>query len=190
MKAIYFQAAGAVALTFTIAACVPRSEPPSPTPPPVVRTTPTPTPAPPPVVQEPVYVNFLDAPQTPGDWSYRQAAGLDASFASFAAADGRPRFGFECYRTGGTSLSFYRMTSGPGPRTMTIRTETATRTFSANAQPQENSGGVLSITLNPADPLLDAMAITKGRFAVAAPGAPTLYLPAWTEVSRVIEDCR
>ena len=44
--------------------------------------------------------------------------------------------------------------------------------------------------LAPDDPLLDAMAITKGRFAVAAPGEPTLYLPAWAEVSRVIEDCR
>lgn len=40
------------------------------------------------------------------------------------------------------------------------------------------------------DPILDAMAITKGRFAIETPGLPTLYIPAWVEVSRVIEDCR
>ncbi|MGE5953581.1 MAG: hypothetical protein ACM308_08200 [Qipengyuania vulgaris] len=42
----------------------------------------------------------------------------------------------------------------------------------------------------PKSPLLDAMALTKGRFAVETPGLPTLYLPAWAEVTRVIEDCR
>ena len=40
------------------------------------------------------------------------------------------------------------------------------------------------------DPLLDAMAFSKGRFAVEVAGLPTLYLPSWIEVSRVIEDCR
>ena len=39
-------------------------------------------------------------------------------------------------------------------------------------------------------PLLDAMAITRGRFAVEVEGEPGLYVPAWAEVTRVIEDCR
>jgi len=38
--------------------------------------------------------------------------------------------------------------------------------------------------------LLDAMALSKGRFAVELEGEAALYLPAWAEVSRVIEDCR
>lgn len=51
------------------------------------------------------------------------------------------------------------------------------------------SGGV-AVTLPARDPLLDAMAFSRGRFAVEAAGTAALYIPSWTEVSRVIEDCR
>ena len=40
------------------------------------------------------------------------------------------------------------------------------------------------------DPLLDAMAVTRGRFAVETTGLSTLYLPPWAEVTRAIESCR
>ena len=40
------------------------------------------------------------------------------------------------------------------------------------------------------DPLLDAMAFSKGRFALEVAGLPTLYVPSYPEVTRVIEDCR
>ena len=80
------------------------------------------------------------------------------------------------------------MRAGPGLRAMSISTETTTRqlqiTGIGNATP------VFGVSLDPNDPILDAMAITKGRFAVGVEGERTLYLPAWTEVSRVIEDCR
>ena len=39
------------------------------------------------------------------------------------------------------------------------------------------------------DPLLDAMAFSKGRFAIEL-DLMKLYLPSWPEVTRVIEDCR
>ena len=41
-----------------------------------------------------------------------------------------------------------------------------------------------------ADKLLDAIAFSRGRFALEAAGQETLYLPSWPEISRVIEDCR
>jgi len=44
--------------------------------------------------------------------------------------------------------------------------------------------------LSARDPLLDAIAFSRGRFALEAAGLETLYLPAWPELSRVIEDCR
>ena len=40
------------------------------------------------------------------------------------------------------------------------------------------------------DPLLDAMAFSKARFAVEVPGSPALYVPSYPEVTKVIEDCR
>jgi hypothetical protein len=70
---------------------------------------------------------------------------------------------------------------------MEILTETAQRALNAANQPEV--GGVAA-TLTPGDPLLDAMALSKGRFAVAVDGAGMLIVPSWAEVSRVIEDCR
>ena len=40
------------------------------------------------------------------------------------------------------------------------------------------------------DPLLDALAFSRGRFAVAVSPQPALVVPAWAEPARVIEDCR
>jgi hypothetical protein len=45
-------------------------------------------------------------------------------------------------------------------------------------------------TIPARDPLLDAMAFSKGRFAVEVTGGAPLYVPAYPEVTRVIEDCR
>jgi hypothetical protein len=44
--------------------------------------------------------------------------------------------------------------------------------------------------LQSSDPLLDAIAFSRGRFATAASGAPMLTVPSAPEVTRVIEDCR
>lgn len=71
---------------------------------------------------------------------------------------------------------------------MEITTETTKRSFQV-AQ-AEDTNPYLTADLDPNDTLFDAMAITKGRFAVGVEGMRTLYLPAWVEISRVIEDCR
>jgi hypothetical protein len=72
--------------------------------------------------------------------------------------------------------------------TMRILTETATRLLNTQAAGTESAN--LAATLPARDSLLDAMALSRGRFAVEASGLPTLYLPSWAEVSRVVEDCR
>ena len=69
-----------------------------------------------------------------------------------------------------------------------IRTESVDRPLTMT-QADANLPVVL-IALPARDPLLDAMAVTRGRFAVETEGMPTLYLPPWAEVTRVIEDCR
>lgn len=81
-----------------------------------------------------------------------------------------------------------RAADASGPVQMLIRTETANRIL--NAQPTEDDVPFVSASVAATDPILDAMALSKGRFAVETPGIITLYLPAWAEVSRVIEDCR
>ena len=71
---------------------------------------------------------------------------------------------------------------------MSISTETVKA--SLDTYPVAGPEAILVADLDANAPLLDAMAITKGRFAVEVEGEETLYLPAWVEVSRVIEDCR
>jgi hypothetical protein len=165
-----------------LAACVP---PPAPAPAPAP--TPTSTVArpvtPPP---QPTYQNWMDAPQTPGDWFYIPQAG--ASIAAFGPAERQPWFAMRCDMSSRT-VSIGRASASTMAQPMTIRTESATRTFSANPA-QGSIEHLVATALPAADPFLDAMAFSKGRFAVEVAGEATLYLPSWPEVTRVIEDCR
>lgn len=92
-----------------------------------------------------------------------------------------------CDRTRRT-VTLLRRGKASGRVAMTIQTSKTTRpvTGSARAGPPP----VIAVTLPASDPLLDAMAFSRGRFAVETAGLPTLYVPSWPEVSRVIEDCR
>lgn len=127
----------------------------------------------------------MDAPQSPGDWRYA-AVGLRTQ-AAFATAEGAVRFAMTCDRTSGT-IELSRAAAVSGPIAMTVRTESATRTVAASSQSDPMPEVVARLPAS--DRLLDAMALSKGRFAIEVSGAPTLYLPSWAEVTRVIEDCR
>lgn len=68
-----------------------------------------------------------------------------------------------------------------------IVTATSTRRMLPTTS-SETSG--LTASLAASDRLLDAIAFSRGRFMLEAPGNPPLYLPSWPELSRVVEDCR
>lgn len=196
MKAVIVHAVGAVALTFGVAACIAGAVPAEPQSAATASAQATnsaqvapapraPAPTPPPV-QQPRYDNYLDAPQTPGDWSYGQDP--DETRAIFGQSPSY-EFMLRC----NTQTRRIRLIRNPQIGRihvgfMTVTTETTERQFQTTLP--SDSPGLLTVELDPRDPLLDAIAITKGRFAVAVEGQPTLYLPAWVEVSRVIEDCR
>ena len=189
MKAVYLHAAGAIAVTFGLAACVQQAAQPAPTPPPVVTPAPTPAPPPPPppppVVQEPRYDNYLDAPQTEGTWRY--STNSDGSAAEFAVGDQTPTFAILCNSASNT-IEIERIHASHIARDLTARI--VTETTGRDLQAVHIRPGKMTIRLPASDPLLDAMAITKGRIAVEMEGYRTLYIPAWVEISRVIEDCR
>jgi hypothetical protein len=139
---------------------------------------PAPRPAPLPVPS--AATSWQDVPATPGDWRWSLEGGQ--SVARFAAG----RLTLRCDPASRTLRLERSETALPStPVALTIRTQTQSRTFNAASQ-----AGSLQVSLPARDPLLDAMAFTRGRFAVEASAMPTLYVPSWTEVSRVIEDCR
>lgn len=167
-----------LALTLALAAC----SAPTVIPPPKPQPAPTPRPAPPPPPPAPAG-DWRDAPITPGDWSWSEEGGR--STARFAGG----QLAFVCDRANGTVL-FYRQVPTPGgAASLTISTQTVVRSVTGSPA---NLGGAPAVAASFAatDPLLDAMAFSRGRFAVQASGLPTLYVPSWPEISRVIEDCR
>lgn len=164
-----------------VAACVPRAEPPAPSP--------APAPAPPPASPPPspaaaaLTGEWRDWPLTPGNWTYRRDA--RASVAVY----GRP--GADAALTLRCDLSASRMhlsRSGTGTSPLTVRTTSLTRALPV--QPAGGTPAEVTLALAPTDPLLDAMAFSRGRFVVEQAGSPPLVVPAWAEVGRVTEDCR
>ncbi len=118
--------------------------------------------------------------QTPGNWTY---SGETARYGS----SGGTLFAIACNRAQGT-ISLIRTGSSAASLPMTVATTSVTQALSVDPAP----GGQpqLITTLRSSDPLLDAMAFSRGRIAIEVNGLPTLYLPAWAEIGRVIEDCR
>lgn len=92
-----------------------------------------------------------------------------------------------CDRASGTVI-LDRRGSAPGNVPVVITTVAATRALSGTGV--GSPAPAIRISLPARDPLLDAMAFSRGRFALDTAGLPTLYVPSWPEVSRVIEDCR
>jgi len=188
MKEAYLQAVGALALTFAVAACTSGASMPAPkpsVPPPAAEPAPPPPPPPPAAVNEPEYENYLDAPQTAGTWFYEDEPG--EKLALFGQSVREPVFMMRC---AASEIALARVSSQPqtGEHIMSVTTETTVRQL--KAAPVAGRPDLIAARLAPRDPLLDAMAITKGRFAIEVEGERTLYLPAWVEITRVIEDCR
>ena len=127
----------------------------------------------------------MDAPLTPGDWTYRTGPG-DTTIALFGESPDRPRFSIGCYQAGQViTLSRYEPGASPAP----FRILTEAHEGSLVTRAAQPSGNLIA-DVAARDQLLDAMAFSKGRFAVETPGLPTLYVPSYPEVTRVIEDCR
>lgn len=127
----------------------------------------------------------MDIPRTAGDWSY--SANIGGGVANFRAPGGATLFSISCDRTSGT-VSLFRPGIATGPAPMRILTEVTTRLL--DARPASGASPALAASLSARDSLLDAMALSKGRFSVETTGQAPLYLPSWAEVSHVIEDCR
>lgn len=169
MKAIVSRAlalAAPLSCLLLASACSEQPVVPSPKP------SPTTTPAPPP---RPA-ADWRNARATPGDWVWSRTGGR--SLARF----GDGLFGLRCELD---NVVLTRRGSGEGQVPMSVSTSTMTRTLSGSA-----SAGEITVTLSARDALLDAMAFSRGHFAVDVAGLATLYVPSWPEVSRVIEDCR
>ncbi|NIJ08232.1 hypothetical protein FHS31_001849 [Sphingomonas vulcanisoli] len=140
-------------------------------------TPPKPAPAPPPPsappTPPPLPTDWRDLPETKGSWRYGTEPG--GTSARFDAPEGVTQFTLRCDKATHT-VGLIRTGAAPAAA-LTVRTSYGARTLPP-------------APLAAADPLLDQIAFSRGRFTIDAPGLPELVLPAWAEPGRVIEDCR
>jgi hypothetical protein len=162
---------------------------------PAPRPLPQPAPRPMPARQSPApradAANWRDLPQTPGSWTY--SAESTGSAVRFGQPGAAPLLVLHCDRSR-PAIVLERPGFGASQVPATITTSAALRRLTAApaAAPGtvQNAAIPFEITFAVRDPLLDAIAFSRGRFVFEMGGAQTLVLPAWSELGRLIEDCR
>lgn len=165
----------------TVAACVPKRQPPPPPPVATPQPAPPPRPAPPP---PPVAADWRDRPLTPGAWIYRAAG--DTTQALFGPASSEAQFVLRCDRAR-RQVSLWRAGQGAGGP-LIVRTTGQSRSLPAAAQ--AGAPAYLSAVLPANDRFLDEMLFSRGRIMVETAGLAPLIIPTWPEPARVVEDCR
>lgn len=132
--------------------------------------------------------DFSIAPAAPGSWTYQALPG--ATEARFLDTGGTARLMIRC--TKGTRRVNVSHTSAVPAASMAVWTSSASRNvplrFEANAMR-------VTADFNALDPLLDAIAFSRGRVAITVAGGsplvvPALVVPSGPEAARTIEDCR
>jgi hypothetical protein len=133
--------------------------------------------------QAPAPVNIETVHPMSGTWSYQAAQG--GSHAAFADASWAQRIILRCNRAART-VSIVRTGVPAAAPTLSIWTTSTARSVPSRFDATKSLTADLAAT----DPLLDAIAFSRGRFATAAAGAPMIAVAASPEAARVIEDCR
>jgi hypothetical protein len=128
-------------------------------------------------------IDFSYATPLPGNWIYTLAS--DGSEAVYVNATAQPQLVIHCTRAT-RRISIAKPTRGAAPF-LSIWTSSQTRNAPASFNP-----ATMRLTADFAafDPLLDALAFSRGRFAVSVSGTPALVVPPWPEIARLVEDCR
>jgi hypothetical protein len=128
--------------------------------------------------------DWNDWPFTPGIWTYRSDG--RTSVAEFGAPGRNATINFRCDAQN-RRVTLSRETSAPGAR-MVIHTSSMTKTMAAT--PSDATPFYLGADIATTDPILDAMAFSRGRVLVEMEGQQPVILPTWAEIGRIVEDCR
>jgi hypothetical protein len=127
--------------------------------------------------------DFTTATPIAGTWTY--AATPTGSEANFVNPSSLPQLTIRC--TKATRRVMVLKPATGAAAVMTVWTSSAVRAVPASFNPLTNR---ISIDLVSNDPLLDALAFSRGRIGVSVVNVPSLVVPAWPEIARVVEDCR
>jgi hypothetical protein len=171
-------------IAFAFASCV---APPQDRTPPIQQPAPRPIDTPAPAPAKPVAAqpqgHWTDWPMVPGSWVYRNDD--RGSVALYGAQGGDAIVTLRCDKGRGR---IYLSRAGNVSGTLTVRTSSTSKAVTA-----QSTGGnppYAAVEMIPTDPLLDAMAYSRGRIALELAGAQNIAIPIWSEIGRITEDCR
>ncbi|WP_420381965.1 hypothetical protein [Novosphingobium sp.] len=135
--------------------------------------------------------DWRDLPLPAGDWAWTARA--TGSEARYGQSGSPPIAILACDRAAGVvrlALTLpYMASEQTGTRSATITTSTSTGTFAAGPQ-TIGALSTIAVTLPVSNRILDAMAYSRGRFRIEIGAMAPIVLPSWSEVGRVVEDCR
>lgn len=129
---------------------------------------------------------WTDWPITPGEWVYRQDARGSIALFGDAGQDARVTLRCDAERRRVYLSLLDQNASAVG--NITIRTSSALKQFLAE-RAGTNSFYIAS-EIAPNDNILDAAAYTRGRIALESDSGQKIAIPVWSELPRVIDDCR
>ena len=133
--------------------------------------------------QPPVVADLSYAMPIAGSWSYRATS--DGSEATFYTGGSLAQVTLHCTRAT-RMISIAKAATAAAPF-LGIWTSSGSRSLPAGFTP---ATARLTATISAFDPLLDNLAFSRGRVGFAVAGTPTLVVPSWAEIGRVVEDCR
>jgi hypothetical protein len=131
----------------------------------------------------PVESNLEYAMPIAGNWAYSSTA--NGSEATFSNESGVAQLTIRCTRSN-RQIALLKAASSAAP-SMWVWTSSEKKYLPAN---YDAAAARVSAELGAYDPLLDAIASSRGRVGFSTSGLAALIVPPWSEVGRVIEDCR
>lgn len=137
--------------------------------------------------------DWRSADLTPGQWSWAMAGG--ASQASFGVAGQAPVLQIGCPRpSGAVEIKLAVFGQGQSAEIGILASSQRRDFFASREFSDQRQSERFTVAVPARDHFLDALAFTRGRFAIEGQakitGGLRLYLPAHPAISRVVEDCR
>jgi hypothetical protein len=135
------------------------------------------------VAGTPLRSNLEYAEPIVGNWLY--AGTNDGSEATFNNKSGQPQLSIRCTRST-RRVAIIKAAPSASP---SLWVWTSSERMSLPAT-YDASALRVSADLGAYDPLLDAIASSRGRIGFSSSGLDALVVPPWADIARVIEDCR
>jgi len=128
--------------------------------------------------------SWIDWPITAGDWVYRRDT--RGSIALFGQAGADALVTLRCDRQRGRI--YLARSSSQKAANFTLRSSARLKQLAA--QTTAGSMPYVAAEIMPDDPIMDALAYSRGRIALETTGELSIALPVWSEIGRIVEDCR